>query len=174
MGHMMSKYLFEFGHACENEPHFEDIEVGALARQLIAQIPEREMFSFVRAVKLAYTRICENHAMSKARVFWASSPENQNYFTVDLLFMGEKFRLDGTFSTPKLVLGETRVTLRNVPFIMQMTKARVIGDLADIPFEGFAGIPLTSSQAAVAGDEATYRFALQPMENCANLYPTWC
>lgn len=170
----MSKYVFEFGHSCEHEPHFDEIDVGALAKQLIAQIPEREMLSFARAIKLAYSHMCENHAMNRARVFWASSEETKNYFSVDLVFTGERYRLDGKFTTPRLELDESKVRLQNVPVVMHMAKARKLGDLASLPFEGFSELEIAPSDTQRDHDETIYTFERLPTENCANLYPEWC
>ena len=169
----MTNFTIEFGHDVEHEPDFDDIRVGAVAQALIKHIPEREMFSFIRAVKMAYSHASDDHSRTRVQILSAAHDEKAVHFRLTLAVGYEGTAIEGTLTTKNVTLQEDTIQLRDLPQVTCLRAKARISDFVTLPFEGFADVEI--QKIVDRSDEHVARFKFEPLPApiFTELYQDW-
>jgi len=169
----MTNFTIEFGHDVEHEPDFDDIRVGAVAQALIKHIPEREMFSFVRAVKMAYSHASDDHSRTRVQILSAAHDDKAVHFRLTLTVDYDGTAIEGTLTTKSVTLQEGMIHLRDLPQTNCLRAKARIGDFVELPFEGFADVEIQKIDTRSNEHVARYKFDPLPAPVFTKLYQEW-
>ncbi len=170
----MKDYTFEFGHDIDHEPDFDEIRVAPLARTLITVIPERDMYSFVRAIKMAYSRASDDHSRKRVQILTGTSNEHVIHFKLYLEFdLDGEPTIEANLIAQNFSMSENSMQLRNLPQVIALRDKGTIGDFVTLPFAGFEDLEITKRHAQSDGVVASYAFERLPSFGFAELYPDW-